>query len=142
MKMKYAYSPSQNVFLMIQWKEDYISAGSWPDDVIDVSDEVFNEFTSSVKGKVCVAGQDNLPAWSDAPAMSQEEMVTTAKATVQALKNEATAVIEPLKDALDGGYIDEADMPRLTAWQKYRYDLTKVDISSLPVDFPTKPDRS
>lgn len=86
MKMKYAYSPSQNVFLMIQWKEDYISAGSWPDDVTEVSDEVFNEFTSNVKGKVCVAGLDNLPAWSDAPAMSQEEMVTTAKATVQALK--------------------------------------------------------
>ncbi|MDU1700615.1 MAG: tail fiber assembly protein, partial [Citrobacter freundii] len=42
-----------------------------------------------------------------------------------------------LKDASDGGYIDDADRPILIAWQKYRYDLTKVDLAK-PV-WPTKP---
>lgn len=51
----------------------------------------------------------------------------------------ASEKIAPLNDALDGGYIDENDKPLLIAWQKYRYDLTKVDTSSLPVVFPSTP---
>ncbi|EFB1597578.1 tail fiber assembly protein, partial [Escherichia coli] len=46
-----------------------------------------------------------------------------------ALINEATQFIAPLADAKEGGYIDDADIPVLTAWQKYRYALTKVDPS-------------
>ncbi|MDX7147602.1 tail fiber assembly protein [Citrobacter portucalensis] len=54
-----------------------------------------------------------------------------------ALLTEASQVIAPLKDALDGDYIDDSDKPVLTAWQKYRYELTKVD----PVNpvWPSKP---
>lgn len=44
-----------------------------------------------------------------------------------ALIAEATAMIAPLQDAKDGGYIDDEDIPALTDWQKYRYALTKVD---------------
>lgn len=44
-----------------------------------------------------------------------------------ALIYEATQFIAPLVDAKDGGYIDESDILVLTAWQKYRYALTKVD---------------
>lgn len=44
-----------------------------------------------------------------------------------ALIAEATAMIAPLQDAKDGGYIDDEDIPVLAAWQKYRYALTKVD---------------
>lgn len=46
-----------------------------------------------------------------------------------ALIFEATNFIAPLIDARDGGYIDDADIPVLSAWQKYRYALTKVDPS-------------
>ncbi|ATB82739.1 tail fiber assembly protein [Escherichia coli O21:H28] len=55
-----------------------------------------------------------------------------------ALINEATQFIAPLADAKEGGYIDDADIPVLTAWQKYRYALTKVDPSK-PV-WPDKPE--
>ncbi|NEG94053.1 tail fiber assembly protein [Leclercia adecarboxylata] len=52
----------------------------------------------------------------------------------------ATAIIEPLKDALDGGYIDEADKPVLIEWQKYRYALTKIDPSTIQdVNWPKSP---
>lgn len=55
-----------------------------------------------------------------------------------ALINEATQFIAPLADAKEGGYIDDADIPVLTAWQKYRYALTKVEPSK-PV-WPDKPE--
>lgn len=55
-----------------------------------------------------------------------------------ALIYEATQFIAPLVDAKDGGYIDDADVTVLTAWQKYRYMLTKVDTAK-PV-WPDKPE--
>lgn len=54
-----------------------------------------------------------------------------------ALIIEATNFIAPLIDARDGGYIDDSDIPLLSAWQKYRYALTKVDPSK-PV-WPARP---
>lgn len=66
-----------------------------------------------------------------------------AKAEQQkaALLTEATAIIAPLADAQAGGYIDDADVPRLTEWQRYRYKLTKVDTSpALATTFPPKPE--
>lgn len=61
--------------------------------------------------------------------------INTAKKTQ--LLAMASVVIEPLKDALDGGYIDDADKPILTAWQKYRYELTKVDPTN--ATWPSQP---
>lgn len=55
-----------------------------------------------------------------------------------ALIYEASQFIAPLIDAKDGGYIDDSDIPVLTAWQKYRYALTKVDPAK-PV-WPEKPE--
>lgn len=56
-----------------------------------------------------------------------------------ALIAEATTVISPLQDAKEGGYIVDEDLPVLTAWQKYRYALTKVDPEN--ASWPDKPQR-
>ncbi|EPV0752270.1 tail fiber assembly protein [Citrobacter sp. Cb028] len=71
------------------------------------------------------------------PPPTQEQLIEQVSAQKQTLISEATAIIEPLKDALEGGYIDDADKPRLTTWQKYRYEVTKVDLAK-PV-WPVKP---
>ena len=72
------------------------------------------------------------------PAPTTEQLVKIAEEKKVALIAEATQIIDPLKYALDGDYIDEADKPRLVAWQKYRYALTKVDPAK-PV-WPDKPE--
>ncbi|EIK0944006.1 tail fiber assembly protein [Salmonella enterica] len=67
--------------------------------------------------------------------------VMVAEQTKTALLAEATAIIAPLADAQAGGYIDDADMPRLAEWQRYRYKLTKVDTSTAPaITLPPKPE--
>ncbi|HDR2604558.1 TPA: tail fiber assembly protein [Enterobacter hormaechei subsp. oharae] len=58
--------------------------------------------------------------------------VAEAEQRKTALLAEAAAIIAPLADAKSGGYIDDADVPRLTEWQRYRYKLTKVDTSTAP----------
>ncbi len=67
--------------------------------------------------------------------------VAEAERQKNALLAEATAIITPLVDAQTGGYIDDADVPRLAEWQRYRYKLTKVDTSTAPaITLPPKPD--
>ncbi|CZX30776.1 MULTISPECIES: tail fiber assembly protein [Enterobacteriaceae] len=66
--------------------------------------------------------------------------VEEAEQQINALLAEATTIIAPLADAQAGGYIDDADVPRLAEWQRYRYKLTKVDTSTAPaITLPTKP---
>ncbi|EPJ1886364.1 tail fiber assembly protein [Enterobacter asburiae] len=67
--------------------------------------------------------------------------VAEAEQQKNALLAEATAIIAPLADAQAGGYIDDADVPRLAEWQRYRYKLTKVDTSTAPaITLPPKPE--
>lgn len=54
---------------------------------------------------------------------------------------ESSSIIAPMADAQAGGYIDKTDIPKLQSWQKYRYELTKVDIKNAPdIDWPEKPE--
>ncbi|MDY0922640.1 tail fiber assembly protein [Leclercia sp. CFBP8987] len=67
--------------------------------------------------------------------------VAEAERQKTALLAEAAEVIAPLADAQTGGYIDDADVPRLAEWQRYRYKLTKVDTSTAPeINLPPKPE--
>lgn len=73
--------------------------------------------------------------------LTNEELVAIEKNTQQTLLQEALHNIILLKDAQDGGYIEPEDIPRLIAWQKYRYELTKVDFSTYPnIRWPKKPE--
>ncbi|HHG9999153.1 MULTISPECIES: tail fiber assembly protein [Yersinia] len=63
------------------------------------------------------------------PPPTPAELILIAQQKKAELIAHASEVIDPLRDAKDGGYIDDEDIPRLAAWQKYRYELTKVDPS-------------
>ncbi|MFZ4366412.1 tail fiber assembly protein [Citrobacter portucalensis] len=79
--------------------------------------------------------------WVTDPTARHAADVMAAEQTKAVLLAEATEIIAPLADAQAGGYIEDADVPRLTEWQRYRYKLTKVDTSIAPdVTFPPKPE--
>ncbi|MFW7207616.1 MULTISPECIES: tail fiber assembly protein [Enterobacter] len=77
---------------------------------------------------------------TDLKALHAADVVTAEKTKTELLA-EATAIIAPLTDAQTGGYIEDADVSRLAEWQRYRYQLTKVDISTAPaITLPPKPE--
>ncbi|WP_227658106.1 hypothetical protein [Enterobacter cancerogenus] len=45
--MNYWFSPKNNAFYPVALKESYEAAGSLPDDIIDVSDDIFIEFSGT-----------------------------------------------------------------------------------------------
>lgn len=137
---KYLYDARTNAFYPLSLESEYQASGLWPAAGVMVDEKVFTQYQSPPSGKVRIAGKDGYPAWGDIQPPSQEEHVAAAKYHKAALLAEASAVITPLADASAGGYIDDADQPRLAAWQRYRYELTKVDISTAPdITWPVKP---
>ncbi|MCH5495180.1 DUF4376 domain-containing protein [Salmonella enterica subsp. diarizonae serovar 16:z10:e,n,x,z15] len=71
----YHYSPSQNTFYPEDLKQAYIDAGSFPDDTVDVSDDVWLEFAGNhpPEGKERAAGKNGLPCWVDIPLPDIED---------------------------------------------------------------------
>lgn len=134
----FVFSPSKNLIYPVQLMNSYVDAGTWPGDAVAISDSMGMEFINPAPaGKVRVV-ENGLPVWSDIPPPTADELIATAKAKQQALINEAASIIAPMKDALDGDYIDDTDKPKLIEWQKYRYELTKVDPAN-PA-WPKKPE--
>lgn len=135
----YSFSPSRLAFYANGLrKTHYEPLNAWPDDAEAITDDVAQVYmTTRIPSGKMLGTENRMPAWVDIPPPTSEELFAAATAKKQELLTVASHYIAPLKDALDGGYIDDVDKPKLTAWQKYRYDLTKVDAAK-PV-WPEKP---
>ncbi|ELY2855817.1 tail fiber assembly protein [Cronobacter dublinensis] len=78
--------------------------------------------------------------WVTDVAAEKKAAVSEAEAQKRSRLASASAVIEPLKDADEGGFIEAEDKPRLEAWLKYRYQLTRIDTSAAPdIEWPEMP---
>ncbi|MGV2200382.1 tail fiber assembly protein [Enterobacter hormaechei] len=66
--MNYWFSPANNAFYPVALKESYVNAGSLPNDLIEVEDSVFSEFSATPpEGKLRGIGSDGFPIWIDIP---------------------------------------------------------------------------
>ncbi|WP_446030636.1 tail fiber assembly protein [Lelliottia amnigena] len=85
---EYYYSASENGFMPAGQKEIYVAAGTWPDDAVEVDEEVFIEFTQTPPaGKIRGGNKDGLPVWLDVPAPTHEESVAAADAEKHRLES-------------------------------------------------------
>lgn len=138
----YIFSPSKNAFYPYLLKENYLSAGSWPDDGIDVDEAIFNEFTREPpEGKVRSAGSDGLPIWIDAPALTQEQLVAAAENERQQMLKHADAVMLDWRTELMLGEISDDNRAKLSAWMEYKNEVKAVDVTIDPekVNWPVAP---
>lgn len=134
----YIFSPSKNAFYPYLLKENYLSAGSWPDDGIDVDEAIFNEFTREPpEGKIRAAGSDGLPIWIDAPALTQEQLVAAAELRKSTLQEKAQSTISSWQSKLLLGIINDAEKASLISWLAYIDKLNAVDTAN--PDWPVPP---
>lgn len=67
--------------------ESYVNAGSLPNDLIEVEDTIFNEFSATPpEGKMRSVGDSGLPIWVDIPVV--EESPEQIKARARVLRDE------------------------------------------------------
>ncbi|MBD2812123.1 tail fiber assembly protein, partial [Xenorhabdus sp. Vera] len=113
----YIYSAKDNAFYAIELRRDYINAGTWPDDGIEVSEVLFHEFRTPPEGKFRMAGDNGLPVWKDIPPPTPEVLQRRAESKKQYLMNTARDKIAPLQDAIDLGIATDVEQSVLTDWR-------------------------
>lgn len=70
---------------------------------------------------------------------TKEDKIGQLEKEKKLLLLESNEIIEPLKDASEGGYINKEDIDKLEKWKKYRYQLTKVNLEDENIEWPEKP---
>lgn len=139
----FVYSATTNAFYPVDMKSDYDAAGTWPTDGLEVSDEVFQEFTSSgVVGKYRAPGDDGLPAWIDIPALTKDEEIAKAESERSRLIGMVNAYINskqwPGKAAI--GRLKGDELAQYNLWLDYFDLLEAVDTSAAPdITWPVTP---
>ncbi|RAW87270.1 tail fiber assembly protein [Photorhabdus laumondii] len=139
----YYYSAKTNAFYPVELKRNYIAAGSLPDDIIAVSNDIYQEYAANnaPEGKHRVANKNGLPEWADIPPPTKDELRQYAELQKQQLIAEATNQIAPLQDAVDLGIATEEEKIALLAWKEYRVILNRIDVSQvMDIDWPEKPE--
>lgn len=117
-------------------KEVYISAGSWPENGVDVDDETMAIYTGvAPKGKTLGADKDGNPTWLDIPPPSHEEFIRIAENEQKKLLAHADAVMLDWRTELMLGEISDANKAKLSAWMAYKKEVRVVDVTTDPGHF-------
>ncbi len=139
--MKSVYSPLEKAIYPAFMYEDYVNAGTWPADGIEISDEdaiTFNGINQPA-GKQLGLVKGGL-AWVDLPAPTQAELVSAAESKKQTLLDNVNSRTQIWQTQLALGIITDADKATLITWMKYAQAIQAVDTSTAPnITWPTEP---
>lgn len=142
--MNYYFSAKENAFYPVDAIESYKKAGTLPDDIVLVNDDLYITYAAELtpEGKYRGVGADGLPCWLDMSVqpISPEEAITMADNEKTRLLDVATAAIAPLQDAVDLDMATDEERALLTGWKKYRVELSRIDTNAAPdIDWPEVP---
>ncbi|PQQ41584.1 phage tail protein [Photorhabdus luminescens] len=134
----YVFSALNRAFYPLLLQQNYIEAGSWPNDPLPVTDDIFNEFSGIPPiGKILSSGEDGLPCWENIPPPTKEELIFIAESQKTQFISLANEKITPLSDAVELDIATDEEMLLLKEWKKYRVMLNRVDTSNAPeIDWP------
>lgn len=123
-------------------QEVYEASSTWPNDGVEVSDEVINEFVNSYPPAGKIRGvRDGLPVWEDVTLPSEEDMIASAEYEKNSRITEAVSRSTLLQSKLLLGRISETEKQKLNLWIDYIELLNEIDTSKpSDVTWPEKPE--
>lgn len=139
----YVFSPAENAFYLVALKDDYLSAGTWPLDGINIDAEDALVFMGEApEGKVRGIDDKGLPCWVALPSPTHEEQLAAADSDKQSRIDQANDYMNgkqwPGKAAI--GRLKGDELAQYNLWLDYLDALEVVDISSAPhIEWPTPP---
>lgn len=138
----YYYSAKRNAFYPSSLKADYISAGSWPDDVIELDDKTYAALLEGQsEGKCIAADEQGRPVLCEPLPPTPEAMLQSAAAKKARLMQEAQERISLLERAVKLAMATDGERQQLQEWERYSILLFRVDISRAPdIDWPAQPE--
>lgn len=139
----YLFSPTTLGFYPYEMRDEYQAYGSIPDDVIEVSDEIRNEYNFSPPDGKVLGVKNGLPAWVDPAPLTKKELIDAAEAQRRELITQANEFISckqwPGKAAI--GRLNGDELVQYNLWLDYLDALEAVDTSKAPdIIWPDKPE--
>lgn len=130
------------MFFPYSLKAEYEQSGIWPDDGIDVNEDLFFTYTNPPAGKIRVVDGHNLPYFVDIPPLTKDEQIASADAIKMQLVASANDFMNsrqwPGKAAI--GRLKGEELQQYSLWLDYLDALEAVDTSSaLDINWPVSP---
>ncbi|EML9905412.1 tail fiber assembly protein [Morganella morganii] len=129
-------------FYPLNMKQDYIAAGSWPDDAVEMTDKEKETYwtTQPPSGKQLGGDKKGRPVWVDVPPLTKEQAILFAEERKQFLIAEVHTETQILQTKLALKRIKADELELLNAWLDYLDELEAVDVSTAPnIIWPVKP---
>ena len=137
--IKSVYCADSHVIYNKKFYNDYVAAGTWPLNGIDISDEDADKFSGlnepvgkrvgMVGGKLC---------WVDRPKQqpTYSELVEIAEQIKSNARRIADGEIAWLSDAVSSGIASDDEISDLAFWKDYRIKVMRLDTSKPPIQLP------
>lgn len=115
--MKPYFSQKNNAFFLLEFKPEYDKTNSWPEDAVEVSLSVWEEFASSQRvGFERGVSGDGAPCWVEY-TIPQEDLISQERAWRDYTLNYADKEIYKLQDG------DKNSTASVASWRAYRKAL-------------------
>ncbi|MEM7932064.1 tail fiber assembly protein [Morganella morganii subsp. sibonii] len=129
-------------FYPLDMKQDYIDAGTWPDDAVEMTNKEKETYWTkqAPPGKQLGGDKKGRPAWVDIPPLTQEQAILFAEERKQFLIAEVHTETQILQTKLALKRIKADELELLNAWLDYLELLEAVDTTTAPdINWPVKP---
>ena len=138
----FIFSALNNAFYPLELQSRYVEAGSWPEDGIEVNDEIFKEFTGEPPVGKVRGVKDGFPCWIDVPPPTRDELIAAAVLEKQVRTGQTNDYINdkqwPGKAAI--GRLKGDELAQYNLWLDYLDALEAVDTTSAPdINWPVAP---
>ncbi|WNJ80519.1 tail fiber assembly protein [Cedecea neteri] len=137
----YLFSKETLAFYPVVESQLYIDAGTLPDDVIEVSEDVRNVYNAQPPaGKKLAVNKKGMPVWAD---MSHAELMERAEVSRGFRITDINNLINSRRwqSKLTLGRLSESESAMLSACLDYLDALEAVDVSLAPdINWPDKPE--
>lgn len=142
MKILYGFSPSAKEFFLMEDRDVYIENGNWREDVNEINEEVWREFSSfPPKGKTLGITTDGTPCWVDADIQPTPHHEDEIKEEKRELLERADAEIRQLNVVKEVYGLTEDENLRLIAWKKHLAEVYRHTVRNEgPQQWPEPPD--
>jgi len=139
--MRYFFSSATNAFYPYELKSSYVESKSWPDDAIEVSADIAEQFMGEPpEGHMRAGDSDGMPCWTPVPPLSTDELISIAEHTRSGKLAVAMQTISIWQTKLQLGRITDDEKRQLNTWLDYIDAVNAVDTSLAPnIQWPTPP---
>lgn len=136
----YYYNAKTNSFYPEVLKDDYLRAGTWPEDPVPVSDDDYCRLLSGcADGKIIEGDETGKPVLVDPPPETPEQYAARAAEKKRHLAEVSEARIAVLSRAIRLEMATPEEKAELTRWERYSVQLSRVDTGAADISWPDMP---